>query len=384
MRSDRLLGLASRIGDAVKASLELPSLAEAVYGAVAAEIPFGFACFAASDPATGLPTWSSKTRPLGCGDEEFVAVEFGGPDINTLADIARRDPPVGALWADTGGRPETCRRYREFLRPRFGFTDELRVVFRSRAASWGALALYREGDAPPFAAAEARELGTASELLADAVQRCLFSLVSDLDPAHPAGPAVFIIDAADEVTHVSPAARTAIEELGGWEHGSLPTSLLAVAAVARTGPVGSATRARGRSGGWMTLRAALLDGPAGRADVVVSVEPTPRADLSRLALAAHGLTAREEEVAVLVLQGASTKSIASALYLSPHTVQDHLKAIFAKLGVSSRRQMIAQLVLDLPQRLTPERGGARGCRPAPPRPDDGRMVAQTTQIQAAR
>ncbi|MDQ6741059.1 MAG: helix-turn-helix transcriptional regulator [Actinomycetota bacterium] len=68
--------------------------------------------------------------------------------------------------------------------------------------------------------------------------------------------------------------------------------------------------------------------------------------MSRLTVAARGLTGREQEVAVLVLQGASTRSIAAALYLSPHTVQDHLKAIFTKLGVNSRREMIARLVLD--------------------------------------
>ncbi len=67
--------------------------------------------------------------------------------------------------------------------------------------------------------------------------------------------------------------------------------------------------------------------------------------MSRLTLAARGLTAREQDVANLVLQGASTRAIAAALYLSPHTVQDHLKGIFSKLGVNSRRDMIAQLAL---------------------------------------
>ncbi|PRY12108.1 helix-turn-helix domain-containing protein [Kineococcus rhizosphaerae] len=76
------------------------------------------------------------------------------------------------------------------------------------------------------------------------------------------------------------------------------------------------------------------------------MEPTPRGALSRLALAAHGLTAREEDVALLVLQGADTRAVAAALHLSPWTVQDHLKAIFAKLGVGSRREMTARLVLD--------------------------------------
>jgi len=344
MSSNRQPRLACRLLEVTQGSHDLAKLAEAVYAAVAGEIPFTFACFAASDPATGLPSWTSKSRPAG-GDEEWAAAEFGGPDVNTLAEIATRNPPAGALRADTGGRVETCRRYRDFLRPRFGFTDELRVVFRRREVTWGALALYREGDDVPFTRADVRELGMTSGVLADAVQRSLFCSRTVPAAVPPADPAVLIIDAADQVTHLSLAARAAIEELGGWDGTSLPTSLLAVATVARAGGVGRGTRAQGRSGTWLSLRAARLDGPPGRADVVISVERTPPAELSRLALAARGLTGREEEVAMLVLQGASTKSIAAALYLSPHTVQDHLKAIFAKLGVNSRREMIAQLVL---------------------------------------
>lgn len=64
-----------------------------------------------------------------------------------------------------------------------------------------------------------------------------------------------------------------------------------------------------------------------------------------MTLAARGLTARELDVAQLVLQGVSTATIATSLRLSPHTVQDHLKVIFRKLDVTSRREMIAQLVL---------------------------------------
>jgi DNA-binding CsgD family transcriptional regulator len=51
-------------------------------------------------------------------------------------------------------------------------------------------------------------------------------------------------------------------------------------------------------------------------------------------LRALGLSAREREVAALLAQGRPTKSIAATLQLSPWTVQDHVKAVYAKTGVS--------------------------------------------------
>ena len=107
-------------------------------------------------------------------------------------------------------------------------------------------------------------------------------------------------------------------------------------------------RAVGRDGVWLALRATTFappgDGaPAG--DVVVTIDVASPGDISSLALTARGLSPREQEVAGRVLQGADTKAIAASLHMSPHTVQDHLKSIFAKLGVNSRREMVQQLVL---------------------------------------
>ncbi|GII94072.1 hypothetical protein Ssi02_43030 [Sinosporangium siamense] len=58
---------------------------------------------------------------------------------------------------------------------------------------------------------------------------------------------------------------------------------------------------------------------------------------------AYGLTARELEVAHLVARGLPTGEIAAELFVSPHTVRDHLKAAFRKTDVSVRGELVARL-----------------------------------------
>jgi DNA-binding CsgD family transcriptional regulator len=54
----------------------------------------------------------------------------------------------------------------------------------------------------------------------------------------------------------------------------------------------------------------------------------------------EGLTKREEDVFWLLLDGRRVSSIARSLYLSEHTVRNHLKAIFRKLGAHSQTELL--------------------------------------------
>jgi DNA-binding CsgD family transcriptional regulator len=43
-----------------------------------------------------------------------------------------------------------------------------------------------------------------------------------------------------------------------------------------------------------------------------------------------------------LVTGIDTRQIAARMFVSEHTVQDHLKSIFAKIGVRSRRELVAR------------------------------------------
>jgi DNA-binding CsgD family transcriptional regulator len=57
----------------------------------------------------------------------------------------------------------------------------------------------------------------------------------------------------------------------------------------------------------------------------------------------YALSGRERELVALVVAGLETSAIAKRLFISSHTVQDHLKSVFDKVGIHSRRELLARL-----------------------------------------
>jgi len=96
--------------------------------------------------------------------------------------------------------------------------------------------------------------------------------------------------------------------------------------------------------------------------VAVIIEQAAPLEVAPVVLAAYGLTKRERTVAGLVCQGLSTEQIAARLSVSANTVQDHLKPIFAKTGVRSRRELVAAILRHdyLPQIARGHPLGANG------------------------
>ncbi|MEO7002928.1 MAG: helix-turn-helix transcriptional regulator, partial [Ktedonobacterales bacterium] len=89
--------------------------------------------------------------------------------------------------------------------------------------------------------------------------------------------------------------------------------------------------------------ASRLSGPSAQTQVAVIFELARPTEIAPLIVQAYDLSKRESEIMQSVLQGVSTVEMSATYQISSNTVQDHLKSIFEKVGVRSRRELIGQL-----------------------------------------
>jgi DNA-binding CsgD family transcriptional regulator len=75
----------------------------------------------------------------------------------------------------------------------------------------------------------------------------------------------------------------------------------------------------------------------------LGVHPGRRGSRTRPTSGWGSLTATERAVSVLVAEGLTNGAVARQLYISPHTVNTHLRHVFAKLGVSNRVALAAEV-----------------------------------------
>lgn len=343
---------AERIAHAACGQLDLVGFWNEAREAVSSVMPHYMApCWFTLDPASLLVTSHYDHDEIPELPAEWLAHEYHGSDFQNIADVARSERGFSTLHEATGGDPSRSHAWREFVRP-YGGDQELLVALRTRSGEpWGMLGLYREPGQPLFDSDEIEFLRLVAPHLAEGARRGL--LVGEArDPDGPDSPGLVVLDERWEVESLTPGVERWLEELpgGDWRaRGKLPSAVLAVAGQAlRTAEEGSPgevalARVLTQGGRWVVLHAAsLVTGGAPRR-VAVIVEPTHPARVSSLLMAAYGLSEREQDVTRLVLRGESTAQIADSLSVSPHTVQEHLKSIFEKTGVRSRRELVGRV-----------------------------------------
>jgi len=176
------------------------------------------------------------------------------------------------------------------------------------------------------------------------------------------GPGLVLFDDAHQLVSANPEAAAWLEEVETLHQAfstelgiPLPEAVLFAAIEARVlgsradapAATGVRTRVRTRGGSWLLVHASCLrqaDGSLGQTAVVIS--PAKASEVAPLIVQAYELTPREVDVTRALARGLSTNEIAGELHLSRYTVQDHLKSVYEKTGVSTRGELVAKVFAD--------------------------------------
>ena len=296
-------------------------------------------------------------------------------EVNRWTTLAHGETPVGLLQRDTGDDPTQSRMWRDLLSG-YGVVDVASAVFADRFGCWGFVDLWRVHPATAFDESDAELLSSLATPIATALRasQAVTSAAPPTGARHGLGPMVLLLD-----DHLQVYSQT--EATAEWLDVLLPASvgvqpipaaaynvaaqLLAVEQGVDNNP--ASARVHLADGLWVTLRAARLDSNS----VAVTIEETTPADRLDMFCRCFGLSTREAELLGHLANGSDTGDVAERMFVSTHTVQDHLKSIFAKTSAHNRRGLLSRALgtRSTRHRSAPEHASfattSRGVRPAP-------------------
>jgi DNA-binding CsgD family transcriptional regulator len=316
-------------------------------------IPTDVSFFATADPATMLFTSAVRDDVLAQATSLFLEREFLKDDPIQFTRLARANSPVDSLGMATKGGLVRSPRYQEILAP-IDLGDELRAVLKVGSKCWGFMCLHRERSGPDFTPAEAAFLAKLTPHLAEGLRAALLLGDSRSASPQPDGPGLVLLADDLSLVAITPAAEGWLAEIAesNWPTSlELPDAVYAVAARLLALERGGHTppdlmpriRLRTASGRWLVLHASRLRATGAKGQMAVIFEEARTSEIAPLIVDAYGLTRREGEITQLVLRGLSTAEVSEELHITPNTVRDHFKAIFDKVGVRSRRELVGQV-----------------------------------------
>ena len=311
-------------------------------------VPFDWYAFVLTDPVTTVGVDPLAEVPTGVGLSQLISAKY-------LTVLNRWTSLTAA--ATLGDRAAESTVWREVQRAH-GVVDVLSVAFRDDHGCWGFLDLWSR---EPF---RSRDIGRIDAVVPTVTQALRHEQATSLrrrSAGEASGPVVLVLDDALHVVSRTASADDWLARLLPPPAGGIlpvPAAAYNVAAqlVAREQGV-DAHEPRGRvhlgDGFWVSVGAARLGEGQG---VAVAMEPITAGDRLDLVARAFALSPRERTVVVEVCAGRTTAEIAASLHLSPLTVQDHLKSVFRRTGVRSRRELVAlALGADPVTETAPER-----------------------------
>ena len=300
-------------------------------------------CLVFADPDTLVPLRGIAEHDYGPRLPRVLELEYSG-DFTAMDAIARRAKPVGSLSADTGGDLPRSLRWDEVLQG-VGIGDEAVVGCRDAFGCWGWIKAYRDIGDRPFGEADLDFLASVVSTLALMMRRRAVDMIG-AGPGETRQPGVILLNSDLAAVSQTTGVQAWIDALPGaalfekW--GMLPVEVYPLATLARSRQLPAQAHALERTldGGWVMIEAAPLEGD-GEGNIAVTLRHPGPAETFDLLCRAYALTRRERDVVGAVVAGHDTHGITERLVISRHTVQDHLKSVFAKTGVRSRRELLA-------------------------------------------
>lgn len=318
---------------------------------VQAIIPFDYVYFSTTDPATQLITNSVMLEePPAWLMSVFLENEFLQQDFSKFSHMFRNRQTVNILSQATRDEPNQSSRYREMLLP-LGMEDELRAIFASDGACWGTLCLHRGKSKSGYTRAEADFLTQLAPHIADGLRKAVL-LEKVFQEYAPASPGVLLVTDDFSIMAMNDSAEYWLREITEIEKGNQKALPLAVRSVIsalkalESGMIANTIpkiRICTQAGHWLTLHASRLKSKENSSQITVLFELAQPSEIAPLIMQAYMLTKRESEITQCVLYGWSTHDISTNLHISSNTVQDHLKAIFEKVDVRSRGELVARI-----------------------------------------
>ena len=317
-------------------------------------------CWPSADPTTLLPGPGLAEHDDGPLLPRTLELEYSGSDVATKEQAARSGPGVVTMSLATDGDLARSPRWDDVLRG-VGIGDTAIVACRDGHGCWAWLEIYRDGADAPFAVEDLELLGQLAPALGTALRRRSAVAVdgrltdaSSATAAHlpdgaeadgQAAAGVLLFDGELRLVGRTTTAQEWLATLPGAQlfasWGILEPAVYAAAVRARAGrESGARLLGRTTAGGWAQIEAARV---VDSTQVAVTLRAATPQEIFRSAARMHGLSGREQDVAVHVAAGLDTAAIAHGLFISPWTVQDHLKSVFTKLGVHSRGGVMARL-----------------------------------------
>jgi DNA-binding CsgD family transcriptional regulator len=344
------------------AGLDAPTLLREVAGRLGRVVPFEAYCVTSNDSLSGLLTHMAAEGPVNEKEHFRTYLEhvYFEEDLDALHRMVRNRLPVALLSEVTEGKLERALRSREIISP-VGLGYELLGVCSVGQEQQGSICLLRERGDPDFDAREVKLLQRIIPHLSTGLKSAILHKQVSAEPEGESVPGVLILDDRGRVVQHTEAAQRWLRDLGdvgdGWQEGEgLPPPVWMVVGALRKALKPQtdrdangvpSVRVQTRSGRWLTFHGACTEPRPGRgAETMVIIEPSRPQELAWLRVSAYGLSERERAVVDLVVQGASTREISRALYISEYTVQDHLSNAFDKVGVRGRRALMKRLFFD--------------------------------------